>query len=143
MGTSNSKSQANNSTTNNYQDRRLVNESGLVAVEGGRIDNTSNYTSNVNVQSVDKDIAKAAFDFASGADATNGAGFSKLLDVADKFMTKTTDTASSMAARYQGDVLDAYSRAKADEAGGIDQKTMIVLGVAAAAVVVMVNQRGK
>ena len=128
-------SSSNQSTTTQNTDARIANESGVIAQGGSTI--------NYNVQSVDKDVAKAALDFATATNATNGDGFTKLLDTVDRLTTKTADTATTLSSRFQDNVMDAYSRAKADAAGGIDQKTMIVLGVTAAAALVAINMKRK
>lgn len=131
MGKSGSSSQANQATNTSSHDSRIVNESGIVARD-------SNVQVTTNTTSVDPEIAKAAFNFASGADARNGEGFDKLLSVAAELTNKTQDSATSMAARYQGDLLQAYDQARTTTPGGIDNKTMMVLGVAGAVAVAAV-----
>jgi hypothetical protein len=132
MGKSGSSSQANQTTTTNNVDRRLVNESGIVAAEG----------SIVNAEFIDAGAVKAAFDFATNSDAINGAGFNKLLDVAEKLTTKTQDNATTLSSRFQDNVMDAFERAKTTANGSIDQKTMIILGVTAAAALALMNRKG-
>jgi len=135
--TSSNSSQA---TTTTNTDKRIANgPGGLVAQDGSAI--TLNSTS--NIESLSDDVVKAAFDYAAVTDAKNGAGFSKLLDVADKLTTKTSDTATALSSRFQDNVLDAFERAKTSTSGSIDQKTMIVLAVTAAAALAFMNARGK
>jgi len=119
MGKSSSSSQANQTTQN--IDDRVVNDSGVVARD-----------SVVNVSSVDPEIAKAAFDFATKADATNGDGFDKLLGAAVELTKHSQDTANGLAAKFQDNVLQAFDSARNTTPGGIDNKTMIVIAVAAA-----------
>lgn len=68
----------------------------------------------------DAGAIKEAFAFATGANATNGEGFSKLLDAGERLIGTT-----------QKHVADAYAVAQTTKAGAIDQKTMIVLAVVA------------
>lgn len=92
-------------------------------------------TINVSVQSVDAGIVGKALDTVAQADATNGEGFSKLLTLADKFITgagdviqKTQDTTLAQ--------IQAVNAAANDKAGNIDQKTIMVgIGVAGAVAV--------
>jgi len=128
-----SSSQANQTTT--YTDKRLVNESGnAISAENSTID--------VNVESLDADIVNKALDTVQVADASNADGFSKLLTLADKLTSTTQSTAATMAGTYQNDVLKGVARAKAEDAGRLDQQTIVVLGVAAVAGIVLMK-RGK
>lgn len=156
---SSSSSSSDTITETNYTDRRLVNESGLVATEGASVWSNTNVVNNTNVQALDADIVKKALDTVAASDATNGEGFSRLLesadrlfsntngttldilDAAERMFNRTTDAASSMAGSYTQDVLQGISRTTADRTGSIDQKTMIVLGVAGAVALVAINMR--
>lgn len=80
-------------------------------------------------------IAKAAFDFAAGSDARNGEGFDKLLDFAKELTNGAQESASSMSARFQDNVLQAFDGARNTTPGGIDNKTLIVLGLGVAGAV--------
>lgn len=115
-----------NYTTNNT-DKRVANQSGLVATEG----------SNITYTALDGDAINSAFEFASGANAVNGDGFEKLLGVTERLMTKSSDTATTLSSRFQDNVMQAFETAKTAATGSIDQKTMILLAVAAAAVVIV------
>lgn len=161
MGLFSSKSSSSSDqiTETNYIDRRGVNESGLMATEGSFIANTSHTNVTNNIQALDREIVNRALDTVAASDATNGEGFSRLLGVADKLFAntndttfgilgaaermfnRTTDTASSMAGRYTQDVMQGVSQTTADRTGSIDQKTMIVLGVAGAVALVAINMR--
>jgi hypothetical protein len=142
MGKSGSSSQANQSTQTTNVDKRVVAEGSLIATEGASIYNSS--------YSLDPVIVSKALDTVAVIDAQNGDGFSKLLnlagnlfDTANKNSMAVVDQSTSLASRFQDNVMDAYSRGTADKAGAIDQKTMIVLGVTAAAAVAFIANKGK
>lgn len=130
---SRSKSSANQTTTTNNIDRRLVNESGIVATEGS--------TLNATITTVDADIVDRAMRSVDLATANNNDGFTRLLDSAEKMFGKSTETASTMASRYTQDVMQGISSGLSDAKGTFDQKTIIILGVAAAAAVVAVKYK--
>lgn len=137
MGDSSSSSQANQQTTTNNVDKRLVNNGGIsLSSEGSSVSITSN--------SVDKDIVAAALDTVRASDATNGEGFGKLLNLADKVIIGAGNVISRQQdsiGKQQDGFMSAVQSLKNDERGSIDQKTIIVLGVSAAAVLVLMNQR--
>jgi hypothetical protein len=142
MGRSASTSQANQSATTTNQDNRVANDSGIVARDSSFLTtstntNTTNTTENntTNNTTLDADVAKAAFDFATGVSGTNGDGFEKLLGVAKELTTNTQNNATSLATRFQDGMAQAYDQGRATTPGGMDQKTMVILGVAAAAAV--------
>lgn len=155
-GKSSSSTQANQSTSNSYADKRIVNESGLVATEGAAISSTNNSTWNVT----DAGSIKAALDFASNADATNGVSFSGLLDAGTRnygalldsstgtfdkllgFADTVFKTGSDQVLNGQNAVMTTVQSLKNDERGAIDQKTIIVLALAAAGALVMMNRKG-
>lgn len=95
---------------------------------------TDSSSTNINVESMDADIARAAFDFAKAGDATNAEGFDSLLGVAARLF----DAGERQIAQTQDRVADAYANAGAlaiDQAGRFDNKTIVVLvGLGAAAV---------
>ena len=129
-----SKSSTSNATETNNVDKRQVVDNGV---------GVSSDSSTVTVNVLDEGIVKAALDSVnnsinatSAADATNGEGFSRLLGLADKLFTgagelvgKTQDTALAQ--------IDRVNSAANDKAGSIDQKTVVVLGIAAAAALVL------
>jgi hypothetical protein len=172
MGKSKSSSQANQSSSVNKTDDRIINESGIVARDSNlnldastsnnwltnyntsstfdaKIDDrsNSNNTSNsgnttiTNTSMSDSGAIKAAFDFAIGNNATNGQGFDKLLTTAAELTKTTQDNATSLANRFTDNVAQAWDTAKTTTPGGIDNKTMIILGVAAAAALVAMKGR--
>lgn len=151
-GKSGSSTQANQSTSNSYADQRIVNESGLVATGGASI--------NANISSSDPAVMQAAMNFASAADATNGVSFNGLLDAGTRNYGALLDTTSGLADKLfnfadnvfktgsdqvlsgQSALMSTVQSLKNDERGAIDQKTIVVLGVAAAAALVLMNRKG-
>lgn len=124
MGKSSSKSQANQTSITENTDKRIVNESGVVATEGSVV--------NATIERLDADIVESAI-------SANRDGFSNLLDVVDRLTTKTQDSATAMAGRYTQDVLQGISQVGADKNGTIDQRTMIILGGGAMAALVAIQ----
>lgn len=116
-----SSSQANQTTTTQSFDNRVVNESGIVAAGGGSIV--------ANIESLDGDIVKDALTFAAQADANNSGDFGKLIEFAASIFTKGT--------QIQSDALTAVTTAQNDAKGAIDQKTIIILGAIGVAGLVM------
>jgi hypothetical protein len=159
MGRSGSSSQANQSTNNNYADNKVANESGIVVGGGGRLDlsdrsytdlsdkSTNNWsswdasTTNTATGSynttytADPEIARAAFDFAKGNDATLGATLSNVLTFAKEITNKNSDNATTLASRFSDGVAQAFDSARNTTPGGIDNKTMVVMAVAVAGAV--------
>lgn len=92
---------------------------------------------NINIESADADIARAAFDFAKAGDATNGQGFESLLGLADRLF----QSGEKLIGQTQDRVADAYANAGTlaiDQGGKFDNKTVVVLaGLGAAAVAVL------
>jgi len=202
MAKGGSKSQANQTTTTQSEDSRIVNESGLVAR-----DSVLDFSSWVNDQSStsissdsstnlydsrttynttsDPATVKAAFDYATNVDATRNQGMTQMLGWAKeltgssqenslalskqsqdgafslaKLFGETTsdlaqqgqDNAFSLAklfgeqssntnARFQDNVMQAFDSARTTTPGGIDNKTMIILGVAACGALVLANRK--
>jgi tRNA A37 threonylcarbamoyltransferase TsaD len=126
-------SSSDQATTTTNTDRRIANDSGVVATDGSNI--------TVNAKTLDADVVNKALDFAGVVDATNGDSFSKLLDTVDKLTTKTQDASTTLASKFQDNVMQAWSQAKADATGSIDQRTIIVLGGLAAAALVLSKKR--
>jgi hypothetical protein len=137
---SSSKSEAYSSaTTNNNIDRRqVVAEGGFgLASDGATINLTQNTTTldggivNAALGSVNTNIGKA-LDVVAQADATNGDGFTRLLNLADKFITGAGNILETTQATTQKQ-LDTITTAANDKSGQIDQKTiMVAVGVAGA-----------
>lgn len=106
-------SSASSSSTTNTDKRLAVGDGGYgITGDGNAI--------NVNNTMTDAGAIAEAFKFATGANAINGDGFSKLLDAGERLIGTT-----------QKHVADAYAVAQTTKAGAIDQKTMIVLAVVA------------
>ena len=112
---------------------------------------TDNSTSNVNV--TDSGIVSRALDSIDLSNATTGQGFSKLLDVGQSIFSqantsqegifsKLIDAGKSLIGQTQQSVSDAYQTATAEKSGALDNKTLMILGVAAIAGVAIVA-RGK
>lgn len=125
MGGGSSSSQANQTTSTSYADNRIVNESGIVATGGASIV--------ANIESMDGDIVKAALDFATDASDDNSANLGKLIDFGKEMFGK----GAQMLQTGQDTVLQAMASAENDKRGSIDQKTVVVLGIAAAAALIM------
>ncbi|GGI16897.1 hypothetical protein [Oxalicibacterium faecigallinarum] len=125
MGRSSSSSQANQTTQTSSYDNRIVTESGIVAAGGSSIV--------ANIESMDGDIVKAALNFATDASDDNSANLGKLIE----FGTKLFTTGADMLQTGQQTALAAMASAENDKRGAIDQKTVVVLGIAAAAALVM------
>lgn len=116
-----SSSQANQSTTNNNIDERVVNESGVVVGKSANV-------GNINIERVDADIVENAIN-------QFGEGFGKLLDISDKMF----NSGAQMIQSGQDTVLSAMQSAENDKRGAIDQKTMIVLAITGAAAVAFIK----
>lgn len=119
---------SSSSTTTTNIDKRL-------AVGDGGIGNTGD---NVSVNVTDGGIVSRALDTIDLSNATNADGFGKLLEAS----TRLFDRGENLIGQTQKGVADAYASAQAQKTGSIDNKTIIILAVAGAAAVVMI-QRGK
>lgn len=133
MGDSDKSTQANTTTTSNNIDRRqVVAEGGFGVASDG---------ATVNITSVDAGIAKAAIDAVSGADATNGQGFTQLLNLADKVFTGAgamLDTTQKTSLAQ----VEALNTVANDAKGVIDQKTIIVLAIAGLGGAYLLKKKG-
>ena len=119
-------------TTSTSMDKRIAVESGI---------GISSDSSTITINALDAPIVNHALDAIIANDATQGASFSQLLGLADKLFTgagavieKTQDTTLKQ--------LDTINTAASNKSGAIDQKTMIVLAVAGAAVLILPKMRG-
>ena len=124
-----SSSSSTSSTTQNY-DKRVAVETGV---------GLSSDSSTVTVNTLDAGIVQKALDTVATADATAGQGFNQLLTLADKLFTTGSKVLETGQATTLAQV-SALNATAADAKGTIDQKTMIVLAVAGAAVLAL---RGK
>lgn len=125
MGKSSSSSQANQTTTTQSFDNRIVTEEGIIATGGSSIV--------ANIERMDGDIVKAALEFATNASDDNSVNFGKLIELGSDMFTR----GATMLETGQQTVLQAMASAENDKRGAIDQKTVVVLGIAAAAALVM------
>lgn len=133
-----SKSSSSSATTTTSTDKRIAVESGI---------GISSDSSTVNVQTLDGGIVHKALDTVKASDATAGEGFSQLLGLADKLFTgaeKVISSTQNASLKQLATTQDAGLRqmeilntAANDKQGSIDQKTLIVLAVAGAAVLVL------
>ena len=105
---------SSSSTTTNNTDQRLAVGDGGAGISG---DN-----SNITINSTDAAIVDRALASVDSASAVQGDVFAKLLQVSKELIGSTQDS-----------VAGAYAQATTDAKGSIDNKTIIVLGVAAAA----------
>lgn len=106
---------------------------------------TSNTTSNVTVtdgglvgrglESADKAIS-GALNSVNVNNATNAEGFAKLLDTAGSWFTQS----QGLIGQTQKSVADAYAQAQTEAKGTIDNKTIMVIAVAAVAGLAFVNK---
>lgn len=122
-----SNSSTSSATTTNTTDKRQVVDNGV---------GVSSDSSTVTVNVLDEGIVKAALDTVNMSDATNGEGFSQLLGLADKLFTGAGEVVSKTQDSALSQIASVNSAAN-DKRGSIDQKTIAVLGVAAAAALVL------
>lgn len=129
-----SSSSSSVATTNQAIDKRVAVESGIGISSDG---------STVNIQSIDADLMKETMNVLGASDAVKGEGFARLLNLADKLF----DRAGGMVERTQNtalEQLDTLNRAQNDARGSIDQKTLMVIAIAGAAMVIVPKmKRGK
>jgi hypothetical protein len=112
LGGGGGSSSSSTSTTNT--DKRLAVGDGGAGISG---DN-----SQIVINSTDGEIVDRALQSVDSQAALSGDYFSKLLDVSKELVTST-----------QASVAGAYTQATTDAKGSIDNKTIIILGVAGAA----------
>lgn len=129
LGGDSSSSSSNTTQTTNIDKRQVVDAGGI---------GVSSDSSTVTVNALDGDIVKAALDTVKAADATAGEGFSKLLDLAGKVF----DTGANIVTKGQEMTNAAYQQAATEKAGTIDNKTIMVLGVAGAAAYALSKMKG-
>lgn len=113
---------SSNSTTTTSTDKRLAIESGIGI-------SSDSSTVNTTVNALDANIVTKALETVSGADAVAGQGFDKLLGLADKLFTggfKSLETSQALTTA-------AFSQGANDTAGTLDNRTIAIVAVAAAA----------
>lgn len=132
MGGGGSSSSSSNQTTTNTTDKRMV-------VDGGV--GVSSDSSTVTVTTQDPAIVNKALDTVAAADATNGAGFTQLLTLADKLFTAGTGVlqTQSDATMQQVGALNTIAN---DQKGVIDQKTLVILAVAGVGALYLTKKKG-
>ena len=116
-----SRDSTNQTTTSNTDKRIAVGDGGL-AVSADK--------STVSVNVMDGGIVKDALNMVDHSNVINGQSFDNLLAVA----TDLFDKGQNLIGQTQQAVADAYSKAQTDAKSTIDNRTIIVLGVAAAGV---------
>lgn len=128
-------SESSNATTTTNTDKRLVVDSGI---------GISSDSSTVTVNALDAGIVEKALDTVQINDATNNQGFTTLITLADKLFTGagnlvagTQAGALTLAEQTAQATNAAYQTATAEKSGSLDNKTIVILGVAAAAAMVL------
>lgn len=123
-GDSGSSSSSTSSTTTNNTDRRLV-------VDGSSAGVSAN-SSTVNVTQTDHGAISSAMQILSAGQDRTGDSFDRVVGLADTLLRGSL----SVVQDSTGVVSQAYETARNTQTGSIDQKTMIVLGIAGAVAVV-------
>ena len=113
------------------------NQDNRVAVQDG-IGLSYSSGNTINVETVDAEIVGKALDSVNVSNALNSDNFTKLLDVQKDMF----NTSQGLIGQTQKSVADAYAQAQTEARGTIDNKTIMVLGVAAAVALVAMNQKG-
>lgn len=152
---SGSKSSTSN-TTNNYDQRVAVQDGIGISGDGNSIATTNNTTNNITdggivsrgLASLDAALSGSfgtvnntvdrALDAIEVNNATNAQGFSALLGAAESLWNR----GESLIGSTQKAVADAYSVAQNDAKGTIDNRTIMILGVAALAAFVFAKRKG-
>ena len=118
-----SSSSSSNSTSTTNIDKRQVVDTGGIGVS------SDSSTVTVTNNSLDAGIVNTALDVVKANDATNGASFTQLLNMADKMFTNS----AAMIAKAQDTTLSQVGTLTTlanDQKGAVDQKTLIILAVA-------------
>ncbi len=111
------------SATTSQLDGRVTQQEGTAAST-----NVAGRQNTVNVTMLDNGIVSKAIDAVTVSDAINADGFDKLLKTAEGLFTK----GEKLIGQTQSAVADAYATAQSDTKATIDNRTVIVLGIAAA-----------
>lgn len=123
-----SSSKSSSNTQNFYEANPLTVDEGLGVFSRGDTTVTQNIT--------DGGIVSRALDSVDKAGAEQGQGFAALLEAANGLF----DRGQSLIGQTQAAVADAYGQAVTQKSGTIDNRTMIVLGLAAVALVVFMRR---
>ncbi len=120
------------SSTTYNQDTRIALESGTATstASGGK-------NNVVTINTLDGGIVQKALDTVQLNDALGADGFSKLLTAAEKLL----EQGGGIIGQTQAAIADAYSKAESDSTNTIDNRTLIVLAVAAAAVGIFIIRK--
>jgi hypothetical protein len=122
---------SSSSAQNTYNtDKRVVTESGF-GLSGDK-----NQVS-ISTTTSDPAIVSRALQTVDIANATNAEGFEGLLSAADNLFSR----GESLIGQTQKSVADAYGQAQTNKAGTIDNRTIIVLGVAGAVALYAINRK--
>lgn len=130
---SSSSSTSSNTTNTTNIDRRQVMSDGAIGI-------TSD-SSTVNVEQVDAGLVKAALDVVAGADATAGDGFNRLLSLTEKIFSTGGQVLDKTASASLAAV-SAVDSARAEAAGTIDQKTLVILGAVGLGAAYLFKKKG-
>lgn len=120
---------SSSNATHNYDKRNAVQNGVGVSGDGNVLNITDGGSVKAALTAVTATNARA-FDSIDRTNALSGEGFEKLLQAADKLWQR----GETLIGQTQQHVADAYLSANTDAQGTIDNKTIVVLGVAAAAV---------
>ncbi len=130
-GSSKSSSSSNQTTTTTNIDRRqVIGEGGIGLASDG---------ATINVESIDGGIVKAALDVVKANDVTAGAGFEALLGLADKLLVGAGEVINKQQETTVKQI-DQINTAAADAKGFIDNKTLVILAVVGAGVMIARNK---
>lgn len=122
------RSSSSSASTTTNQDNRVAVQDGI---------GLSNSSGNaINITTVDGQIVGRALDTVDLNNATLGEGFESLLSAADNLFNR----GENLIGQTQKAVADAYGQAQINAAGTIDNRTIIVLAVAAGAAVIALSR---
>lgn len=143
MKKSQSSKVATTTTNNNLDRRQVIGEGGFGFAADGASISVTNQTLDSGALQGALNTANTAIEAISAADATNGQGFSQLLNLADRLFTGGGAILSQTADATLGAVA-ALNTAQNDSTGKIDQKTiMVAVGVAGAVAIAFAMSKGK
>lgn len=133
LGSSSSKT--NQQTYNN--DHRVVADGGSIGLSG----NGSTF------EVTDGGIVARALDTVDRnlklVNDSAGDGYASLLGLTERLFKDNSERATAMAGTVEKNVIEAYRNASADASSTIDNRTIVVLGLAAAAVVGFIYMKRK
>ena len=134
--------EATTNYTSNTTSNVTVTDGGLVGRGLDTVDaafkgmlGTTSSTYDGALSTVNKTVG-AALDSVNVNNATNAEGFAKLLDTAGSWFTQS----QGLIGQTQKSVADAYAQAQTEAKGTIDNKTIMVIAVAAVAGLAFVNK---